>query len=81
MGGRSVKLPFEELLEAHPSALETNVMAPGANPRETLEVVHALYDAARGAHDEEPNRKNEQHLQGGLAKIRNIRMVPKDQRA
>ena len=59
MGGRRIKLPLEELFQAHPSAFEINVMAPGANPRETLEVMHALYDAARRAHDEEPNRKNE----------------------
>src|SRR5207253_1741800 len=29
VGGRRIKLPFEELFEAHPSALETNVVAPG----------------------------------------------------
>ena len=78
MGGRRIKLPFEELFEAHPSALETNVVAPSANPRETFQVMHALYDSARRPHDQEPNRKNKQHLQGGLAEIGNVRMVSKD---
>ena len=59
MGGRRIKLPIEELFEPHPFAFVTNEVAPGANPRETLEVMHALQDSARGAHDQKPNRKNE----------------------
>ena len=79
MGGGRIELPFEELFQANPPAFETNVVTPGANPRETLEIMHALYDTARRAHDNEPDRKNEQHLHDRLAEIGNVRMVPEDQ--
>lgn len=79
MSSWCVKLPFEVLFHSHPSVFEINVVAPGANPRETLEVVNALYHSARRTHYNEPNRKDEQHLQCGRAKIRNVRVVPKDQ--
>ena len=79
MGSRRIELPFEELFKAHPFALEANVVTPGANPRETLEVIHALYDAARRPQNDEPNRENQQHLQGRLAEIGTVRMVPEDQ--
>ena len=81
MGGRRIKSLFEELLEAHPSAFVANVMAPGANPRETLEIMHSLYDSASRAPDQKPNGEDEQHLQSGLAEIGNVRMISKDQGA
>src|SRR5207247_5232700 len=59
MRGRRIKALFEKLFDAHPIALERNLVAPRANPRETLQVMHSAYDPARRAGDDEPNRKHE----------------------
>ena len=57
---RRVDLVLQVGVDALPeSRVIANLVAPRANPRETLQVMHSAYDPARRAGDDEPNRKHE----------------------
>ena len=81
MRGACLKSARHELLPVHPFLFHPDAMAPGTDPQIFLELRYSREQSLGCSGDNQPDREHEEHFERGFAEVRNVRIVPENERS